>query len=225
MAFETGRSPHRELRRDVRAANVKPPLKPLFITVSEAVRLSGVSRGRLWEWMDAGLLPFRYNGARRLIKFTDLEATLDSLPRGSAPAAGPLLPEQDQALARERANPDFARIFTERFENLVPRLGEDEARRQALAHGVRAYRSYHDCAYKPARAALLALIKLNPPSAQLQTDSTNSLLPLEDPERAIELASEFPVDQQQPAEELASGAAIDGERPSGLRDKPKGFAI
>ena len=149
---------------------MKPPLKPLFITVSEAVRLSGVSRGRLWEWMDAGLLPFRYNGARRLIKFTDLEATLDSLPRGSAPAAGPLLPEQDQALARERANPDFARIFTERFENLVPRLGEDEARRQALAHGVRAYRSYHDCAYKPARAALLALIKLNPPSAQLQTE-------------------------------------------------------
>jgi hypothetical protein len=89
----------------------------------------------------------------------ELTAALEGLPR-AVQSTGPLLPKQDRVLGE----PDFNEIFTEFFNSRVPSLGENEARRQALAHTIRAYRRFHDCAYKPASVAVLALIPPAPPA-------------------------------------------------------------
>jgi hypothetical protein len=147
----------------------KTPLTPIAVGLNDAARLAGVSRARFYEWQTAGLISvYRYNGNRPLYLHTDVQALLDSLPHGSKPA-GPLLPPEDQTLARERAGePDFAGVFAEHFQRLVPSLGEDEARRRALANTIRVYRVHYSCAYKLASVAVRALIS---PAAPLPPSS------------------------------------------------------
>jgi uncharacterized protein (DUF2267 family) len=159
------------LCRYVRAANVKKtPLTPITVTLNEAVRITGVSRSRFYKWIEAGLLSVRYNGSRPLLMFAELEAVIDGLPRGPR-FTGPLLPPEDRALAKERAGePDFAGVFADHLQR--PSLGEAEARTRALAATIRAYRKYHECDFKTARAAVLALIERasepEPPPTDLQ---------------------------------------------------------
>jgi excisionase family DNA binding protein len=140
----------------------RPLLPPLAVRPAEAARLLGVGRSHFYKLLNAGKIPSRVDGSARLIPYAGLVAYLDGLPLPSL-ATGPLLADDQQQVATERARepgePDFRRIFTERLE---PSLGEDESRRRALAHTIRAYRRYHECAYKPARAAVLALIAPKP---------------------------------------------------------------
>ena len=137
----------------------KTPLTPIAVGMNDAVRLSGVSRARIYEWIDAGLLSPRYNGSRVLFMVADLMAVLDGLPRVSK-STPPLLPPEDQALAKERAGkPDFAGVFTDHLQRLTPSLGEGEARIRAIAHTVRAYRRCHECDFNTARVAVLAVIE------------------------------------------------------------------
>jgi hypothetical protein len=182
-----------------------PPLEPpITVTTKEALRLLGVSRSRFHEWRTAGLISvYCYNGNRLLYLRADVVAVLDRLPRGSKPTP-PLLSPEDQALARERAGePDFAGIFAEHFQRLVPSLGEDEAWRRALANTIRVYSVHYGCAYKPASAAVRALIPPKAPPAlpesvrDPETDSIGQLL-FEQQTPAIELESEPPgADQRQ----------------------------
>ena len=143
----------------------KPPLEPpITVTTKEAFRLLGVSRSRFHEWRKAGLISVHcYNGNRPLYLRADVVALLDRLPRGPR-STGPLLPPEDRALAKERAGePDFAGVFADHLQSLSPDLRADEGRRRALAHTIRVYRRYHDCAFKRARAAVLALIETKEP--------------------------------------------------------------
>lgn len=55
-------------------------MKPITITIPEAVKLSGSSRSVLYEAMRRGDLPALKMGRRTLIRFADLEAFLASLP-------------------------------------------------------------------------------------------------------------------------------------------------
>jgi hypothetical protein len=147
----------------------KTPLTPIAVGMNDAARLTGVSRARIYEWIDAGLLSPRYNGSRLLFMVAELMAVLDGLPRGSK-STGPLLPAEDRALAKERAGkPDFAGVFADHLQRLTPSLGESDARTRALASTIRAYRKYHGCDFKTARVAVLALIE--PPAADQQRAS------------------------------------------------------
>ena len=95
-----------------------------------------------------------------------IDAWLDRLKPWHG-SVGPLLPSADRALAKERAGkPDFTGVFADHLQRLTPSLGESEAWTRALANTVRAYRSYHDCDFKTAKAAVLALI--DPPAEQQQ---------------------------------------------------------
>lgn len=51
--------------------------RPLAVAPAEAARLAGIGRTRLYSAITAGELPSLKVGARRLIKFSDLEAWLD----------------------------------------------------------------------------------------------------------------------------------------------------
>jgi len=142
----------------------KIPLEPITVTLSEAFRLLSVSRSRFYQWQKAGLVsPYRFNGNRPLYLRAAVLALLDDLPHGPK-SAGPLLPPEDRALARDRASPDFSRVFAERLKDLVPSLGEADARTRALAYTIRAYRRDQDCSFDTARAAVLVLIE--PPSSE-----------------------------------------------------------
>ena len=149
----------------------KNPIVPIAIGMADAVRLTGVSRSRIYEWMNAGFITPRYNGSRLLFLVSELTAAVEKrLPRSGVRPTGPLLPTEDRALVKERVGePNFIAIYTECFDRLVPSLGENEARRRALAHTIRAYRKFHDCAYKPAAVAVRALI---PPTIDAPIDRT-----------------------------------------------------
>jgi hypothetical protein len=103
----------RGLRRCTGFARVKPPLEPpITVTTKEALRLLSVSRSRFHQWRTTGLISvYCYNGNRPLYLRADVVALLDRLPRGSK-SVGPLLPPEDQALAKERAGePDFNSVL------------------------------------------------------------------------------------------------------------------
>jgi hypothetical protein len=137
----------------------KPPTEPpQFVTTSGAFHLLGVSRGRFDQWRTAGLISAAwFNGNRPMYSRADVLALPDRL---SQKPPAPLMPPEDRVLARERAGePDFVGIFAERFESLVPGLGELEARTRAIAHAIRAYRKYHECDFRTARIAVTALIE------------------------------------------------------------------
>jgi hypothetical protein len=157
----------------------KPPIAPIAVGMSDAVRLTGVSRARIYEWMGAGLITPRYNGSRLLFIVSELTAVVERLPRGVQPT-GPLLPPEDRAHVRERVGePDFTAIFTECFERLAPSQGANEARRRALADTIRAYRKFHDCDYKPTSIAVRALIPpaspafIDPQQLAVESESLN----------------------------------------------------
>jgi hypothetical protein len=155
--------------------------------LQEAFGLLGVSRSRFYQWQTVGLIsPNWHNGNRPMY----LRVEVLALPGRLSKSTGPLLPPEDQALAKERAEPDFNGVFTERFERLVPSLGEDEARVRAIAHVTRLYRRHHHCAYKAAKVAVLALITPKPapaePASEPEIDSTFPLLPQEDQKLAVE---------------------------------------
>jgi hypothetical protein len=146
----------------------KTPLEPSrWVNTKGAYSLLGVSRSRFIEWWNAGLIsPDWHNGNRPMFLRADVLALPDRLPRSSK-STGSLLPPEDRALAKERAGePDFAGVFADHLQRLTPSLGESEAWTRALANTVRAYRSYHDCDFKTAKAAVLALIE--PPAEQQQ---------------------------------------------------------
>jgi hypothetical protein len=154
----------------------KNPIAPIAIGMADAVRFTGVSRSRIYEWIGAGLVAPRYNGSRLLFVVAELTAAVENLPRGGARPTGPLLPPEDRALVRERVGePDFTAIFTECFERLTPSQGANEARRRALADTIRAYRKFYDCDYKPASIAVRALIPPAPPDSEQPAVEPESL--------------------------------------------------
>lgn len=52
----------------------------IAVTIPEAVKVTGLSRSRLYEALRSGDLSARKAGRRTLIPFADLEAYLASLP-------------------------------------------------------------------------------------------------------------------------------------------------
>ncbi len=56
----------------------------LAFAVTEAARISGLSKSWLYVEMASGRLPFRKAGTRRLILASDLESYLRSLPSEAA---------------------------------------------------------------------------------------------------------------------------------------------
>jgi len=66
-------SPHRPLDAEF---VVMSTFEPLAVSVSEATKLSGLSRSFLYEAMAAKELPFIKAGRRRLIAFDDLRRWL-----------------------------------------------------------------------------------------------------------------------------------------------------
>ena len=147
-------------------AKAAPPTPPLAVRPAEAARLLGVGRSHLYKLLTAGRIRSRMDGAARLIRYADLVAYLDGLPPPSPRLLGPLLADDQQQFAieqaREPGEPDFFRLYFDRLESLEilsPSLSEDERRQQALAHVTRAYLRYHDCDFKTARKAVLALIE------------------------------------------------------------------
>lgn len=61
-------------------------LKPLHVTIHDAVELSGIPRTGLYEALKRGDLTARKAGRRTLIAYADLEAYLTSLPAYQAGA-------------------------------------------------------------------------------------------------------------------------------------------
>lgn len=55
-------------------------MQPLTVTIPEAVRLTGISRSRLYVAMKNGDIAALKAGRRTLIPFADLEAYMNSLP-------------------------------------------------------------------------------------------------------------------------------------------------
>lgn len=53
---------------------------PIAVTIPEAVKLTGLSRSRLYECLQAGVIAAKKAGRRTLIPFAELEAYLASLP-------------------------------------------------------------------------------------------------------------------------------------------------
>lgn len=61
-------------------------MRPIAVTIPDAVHLSGCSRSALYEALRRGDLVARKAGRRTLISFADLEAYLASLPTYQAAA-------------------------------------------------------------------------------------------------------------------------------------------
>ena len=59
---------------------LSPETLPILITISDAVRLFGVGRTKLYELIGAGDIEARKVGARTLIVVASLMAWLDTLP-------------------------------------------------------------------------------------------------------------------------------------------------
>jgi excisionase family DNA binding protein len=144
----------------------KPPIEPRNLSPRDAARRAGVSRSRIYELFTSGDIDALKDGSRTLVPIASIDAWLARLkPWGRS--VGQLLPPEDRKLALERAgDPDFAGVFADHLQRLVPGLGEPEARTRALASTIRAYRRYHECDFKTARITVLAL--LEPPSEEHQ---------------------------------------------------------
>jgi excisionase family DNA binding protein len=200
--IEIGHSPTGEQRRHVKAANMsKIPVAPLAVSPRDAARMMGVSRSRVYELMGAGELDAFKDGARTLILVASIEAWLARLKRyQTSPPTEPLLPLEDRALARERVEePDFAALFAKDLERLTPNVGEAQARVRALANTIRAYRKYHELDFKPASAAVRALIVAERPvSANQQQLALERALSQSGKDRPLPL----PLDEPLPAPEL-----------------------
>jgi excisionase family DNA binding protein len=176
----------------------KTPLTPLAVSPVGAARLMGVSRAHVYNLIKAGELSYYKDGSRTLILVANIEARIRRLSSGPPPTK-PLLPVEQQRIAMERAGePDYAAIYAERLKLTAPH-GEGESRRRALADTIRAYRRYHDCAYKPASVAVRALI---PPAR---------LAPIDPPQLAVEPESPAPASLDPRPAELASASGWRGK--------------
>lgn len=58
---------------------------PIAVSIPDAVKATGISRSSLYEAMKRGDLPARKAGRRTLIRVTDLENYLASLPTFETP--------------------------------------------------------------------------------------------------------------------------------------------
>ena len=58
-------------------------IQPLTVTITEAVRLSGLSRSELYRQLAAGHIRARKSGSRTLILWASLKAHVDALPEAS----------------------------------------------------------------------------------------------------------------------------------------------
>jgi excisionase family DNA binding protein len=137
-----------------------PPSPPIAVRVKEGARLIGVSRAHLNKLLRAKKIPSRKDGTARLILTEDLIAYVKGLP-GAEPEdepVGPLLPIDEQKVARKRARRagkpipppvpppppprppdiDLAAIYDGRRRLLVPDVGPTEARRRAYEFTVQA---------------------------------------------------------------------------------------
>ena len=65
-------------------ANTDLKLGPLFLTILDAVEVSGCSRTRLYDALKRGELTARKAGKRTLINYADLQAYLAALPQYQA---------------------------------------------------------------------------------------------------------------------------------------------
>lgn len=59
---------------------------PIAVTIPNAVKLTGLSRSKLYELIQAGQLPVRKCGSRTLVRHEDLKQFIDGLP--PVPAKG-----------------------------------------------------------------------------------------------------------------------------------------
>jgi excisionase family DNA binding protein len=144
----------------------KPLLNPIFVGPSDAVRLAGVSRSRVYQLLASGQIPSRKDGRRRLIRVADIEKWFSRLPpspltpRPLEPATGPLLPTNEQRLAIELASePDWAAVHSERLTLLLRDVPQAEAEARAFEYVVGLYRKHHGCDLETAKAAVLAAIE------------------------------------------------------------------
>lgn len=55
-------------------------MQQLAVSIEEAQKISGLGRTKIYELLNAGVLPARKSGKRTLILRTDLDAFLSSLP-------------------------------------------------------------------------------------------------------------------------------------------------
>ena len=55
-------------------------IQPLTVTISEAIRLSGLSRSELYRQLSAGHIRARKSGSRTLIVWASLLAHVEALP-------------------------------------------------------------------------------------------------------------------------------------------------
>ena len=60
------------------------PVEPYAISISEAVRLSGIGRSSIYQAIRRGELSIRKSGRRSLILTADLQRWLSELPTGEA---------------------------------------------------------------------------------------------------------------------------------------------
>ena len=61
-----------------------PLAEPFAVSISEAVRLSGIGRSSLYQAIRRGELSIRKSGRRSLILVADLQRWLSELPTGEA---------------------------------------------------------------------------------------------------------------------------------------------
>jgi excisionase family DNA binding protein len=59
-------------------------VEPYAISISEAVRLSGIGRSSIYQAIGRGELPIRKSGRRSLILTADLQRWLSELPTSEA---------------------------------------------------------------------------------------------------------------------------------------------
>jgi excisionase family DNA binding protein len=93
-------------------ADFTPPFPPISYRPKEAARLLGIGRSHLYKQMDAGKIPYRKDGAARLIDYEALVAYRNSLPvvAPDETPTGSLLPVDQQKLAIERATLDEQKL-------------------------------------------------------------------------------------------------------------------
>lgn len=59
------------------ASSGRPAIEPISVRIPDAVRLTGLSRSRLYELMRSGDIPFVKVGSSTLIPFDSLRAFID----------------------------------------------------------------------------------------------------------------------------------------------------
>jgi hypothetical protein len=118
---------------------------PLAVGPNAGAQLAGVSRSRFFELLAADEIPSRKDGRRRLILVIDIKKWLSRrpvspLPKRENPPTGPLLPAdlQKGAAAQATIEPEFdwAALYRQRVQLLMPDVGQNEAEARAYDFAV-----------------------------------------------------------------------------------------